>query len=447
MENPLFYSMISFSCPHLVIPILTGEEQDGIKINQKMKRISLLFSLGIFFLGACGERKEPPPTLSLFVWGDRNELIPLRKSISDFSSLYPIKVEVIWVGRKEDYQLKLQTMMMTGNPPDVMHIENSDFPLFAEKGIFLSLDELVGKNKKIDIFPLLFKPFSYQKKLYALPKDFSTLILYFNGSLFQKKGIPSPRGWSWDSFLEASYLLTFKVKGGGSWYGFELSPAISSWIIFAWQNGGEILGGGEVLLDLPPYREKNAEALDFYSFLLHRYRVAGIGQGELFKKGKAGMVLGRRELILEYKRVKGFKWDISPPPKGRKKSTLLFVTGYSISRLTPYPEESKKLVEFLIQPPYEIEIARSGKAIPSRSSVALSSHFLKTPQLPPGVNNRANLEVLVFARPFPSSPCWRAFHSILEEEIGKRILVPKKSLREGITCAGERMRNFIKIYQ
>jgi len=59
---------------------------------------------------------------------------------------------------------------------------------------------------------------SHNGKVYGLPRDISTMVIYYNEDLFKAAGIPTPKElndqgkWNWDTLLESAKKLTDTSK-------------------------------------------------------------------------------------------------------------------------------------------------------------------------------------------------------------------------------------------
>ncbi|MDI6783542.1 MAG: hypothetical protein QME64_05525, partial [bacterium] len=61
--------------------------------------------------------------------------------------------------------------------------------------------------------------------------------------------------------------------------------------------------------------------------------------------------------------------------------------------------------------------AESGHAIPSLRTLADSPHFLEAPVLPKGLNNRAHLDGIPYARPTPTNPVFGEINTLVGREL------------------------------
>jgi multiple sugar transport system substrate-binding protein len=182
--------------------------------------IGLMVVLSLFLTFSCGPAKKKP--IQLMIWGRTEEYRAVVGFVKKFNTIYPdIKVQILFF---PNYQTKLLTMMSAGTPPDVMYMGSEDFPFYANKDVFLDLtpmiqndpDTVTPKFNIKDFYPQTVEPFIHQGKILGLPKDFSTMVLYYNKTMFDSAGVAYPTdNWTWNDFLEACKKLTKKDADTG----------------------------------------------------------------------------------------------------------------------------------------------------------------------------------------------------------------------------------------
>jgi len=127
---------------------------------------------------------------------------------------------------------------------------------------------------------------------------------------------------------------------------------------WVWMNGGEWMDK-DLFGTVPLFGEPKAmEALQFSHDMIYGPQpisptpgsIPDFGWYNVFSTGKMAFVESHSWMVTNYIRENGFKWDFTNLPTGRdgKKAGLTFTNGYSIYQGTKYPEESVKLLKFLI---------------------------------------------------------------------------------------------------
>ena len=153
----------------------------------------------------CGcVKKEAPTTVKFASWGSKSEIDILKPIISDFEKEYPnIKVEFIHI--PQNYFQKIHLLFASNTAPDVIFINNLYLPVYANAGL---LRELTVEDRNV-YFENSLRTLSYKGKLYAVPRDISNLVIYYNKDIFDKKNVPYPESsWTFSDFLRTAEALT-----------------------------------------------------------------------------------------------------------------------------------------------------------------------------------------------------------------------------------------------
>ena len=101
--------------------------------------------------------------------------------------------------------------------------------------------------KKDDYFSKALENFTYKNKIYAVPRDVSNLVIYYNKNLFDKYKIKYPQsGWSMQDYLDTAKKFAQK----GIW-GTSYETDMLFWSPYLMSNGASVLSddGRKILLD------------------------------------------------------------------------------------------------------------------------------------------------------------------------------------------------------
>ncbi len=414
-----------------------------------MKKLIYLIFAGIvvltfFFTNTNCGNKSHKNEITLLMWGRAEEIKAVVSFIKEFNKIYPdIKVNRIHTSQYYD---KLQTMMASGAAPDIMYMGSEYFPTYVQKDTLLDLTPFIKNDpdtntKAFNIknyFPETLKPFMYKNKYYGIPKDFTTMVLYYNKDLFDKEGVAYPNeNWTWEDLKKAAIALT-KTEGGRKQFGFVFETWLGYWISWVRQNNGKIFDNktGKYVIGKEPYLSRNAEALQFIYDLMYKYKAIptmqetqDMGTSQLFETGKVAMCTYGRWRTLELKNVKTFKWDIEILPKNKKRSSTLFTVCYAISRSSKHKLAAWKLLKFLVGEQGQISTAESCIAVPSLKPIALSKHFFEPKALSYKVNANAFLKQLPYAEIVPPSPNAPIINQIIGRNL-EEIFINKKPIKE-----------------
>jgi len=114
--------------------------------------------------------------------------------IAPFNEANPnYSLTVDYRGTELDKQLRVA--MLSGNGPDVVYTAGPSYVApMAQNGQLMPLDDFAAKYKWQDrILPVFLKMGEYNGKLYALPKTYETVGLFYNKTLFEKNGWQAPK--------------------------------------------------------------------------------------------------------------------------------------------------------------------------------------------------------------------------------------------------------------
>ena len=199
--------------------------------------------------------------------------------VGDFNKTHPdIQVTATYTGNYDVTLQKIQASKLAGTLPDVAVTEISSVPVLAALGAAQPVDELIdssGGKKFLDRFwPSMLLNCTYDVKVYGVPFQRSTPVMYYNKGAFSEAGLdPEKPPVTWDELISVTQKLTKREGERTARWGIELPLEAFNWFYYAltYSNGGQTLStdGNKVLWDEP----KNIEALQFWHDLVNKYKV------------------------------------------------------------------------------------------------------------------------------------------------------------------------------
>ena len=296
-----------------------------------------------------------------------------------------------------DFLSKLNTMIAGGTTPDMVYIGNGDILHYAVEGAFLPLSPLMARDKfsTAGLYPKIVAEYNVQGVQYALPGDAPTQQLYINLTEYQnsKTDLPSfswtDKTWNWDAFLKAAQNMTVRDKSGNTTkYGYQVKTDFRSWWVWVAANGGQMFDetGTKCLLDQPAA----VEAFQFLSDLIHKHKVAptvdaaqAMGGGNMFMGGNLAMATFPPWLTLMRQDVKGWQWDVCPPPAGKAgKACAGGGTGIAVGKVTKFPDQTWEYIKWRSSPEGASLWAKDAGIVSPVESVDKTDAFLQ-PGKPP----------------------------------------------------------------
>src|SRR5215470_9091705 len=181
--------------------------------------------------------------------------------VADFNKTHPdIQVTPTYSGSYDVTLQKIQAAKLAGTLPDVAVTEISSVPVLGALGAAQPLDDLVaaeGGKKFLDKFwPSMLLNCTYGGRVYGIPFQRSTPVMYYNKDAFQEAGLdPEKPPLTWDELVLAAQKLAKRDGDRVTRWGLELPLEAFNWFYYAlvYANAGESLSpdGTKVLWDQP----------------------------------------------------------------------------------------------------------------------------------------------------------------------------------------------------
>ena len=343
--------------------------------------------------------------ISYMLWGSPQEGKVWAKLADEFMADHPdikVKVEVAdW----DSYWEKLKVQIAGGTPPDVFAMDAPLYPDWQARGVLLNLQPYLDKDPTVldGVYPQTLEAYKMPDGYYGLPRDFQTVVLYYNKDMFDAGGVAYPTAdWTWDDLRATAKKLTMDKNGDGQTdqWGFwaEVYDLEPFWGSVVWSYGGEIVDAavGKTLIGSP-------EATAAFQFIkdmwmgdksmpteeqLQQYGYDG------FLAGISAMGVSGHWSVPDYAALP-FHWDVAPMPTGPKgKATSVNSAGFVIAKASKNPDAAWEFVKFAFGEKGQSELAQIGFAIPVRKSVAESPAFLDQPTK---IDHKMFLDALAYA--------------------------------------------------
>lgn len=345
-----------------------------------MKTIAKLVAGAVLAAGltACGSSNDTSgsskddKSISLAVWGSSPaETEGLEKTVESFEkeSGIDVKIEVI----QDNFQDALTARFAAKNAPDVFYLESFSAPKFIKSGVVAELKDVENPD---DFYQPLLDSFKDEEgKLYAVPKDYSTLGMYVNTDLLTKAGYTMedvPKDW--DGLMAFAKELQGKLAKDQAAMIFDATLA---------RNMSSLIASG-----LTPVNDKNRadftsspEALDYLQSLVDGKKAGYLknpsidlgmdSAGAAFGTNKAViMIEGNWVLSALRQNYPDVKYEVVEAPTiNGKNQTMTFTVGYAMAKATDKKEAATEFVNYMTGEGQKQWSEISG-TFPTRQSVA-----------------------------------------------------------------------------
>ena len=378
-----------------------------------MKRIVLLTVLiASMLLSACGSKAtQGPVTISFMAWGAPEELAVWQQIVDDFQAANPnIKVNVE-VSDWDSYWTKLKTLLAANTPPDVFAMDAPLYLDYQSRGVLLNIQSYIDKSSGLldGFYPVTLEAYKLPDGYYGLPRDFQTIVLFYNKDMFDAAGAAYPSAdWTYDDLRAAAKSLTVDKNGDGTieQYGFDagLWDMENFWSEAIWSWGGEVINPDytKTLIGEPIARQAWQFAYDLMwtDKSMADPNTSGQYGTDLFQAGIAAMTPMGHWAVPGYATV-NFKWDVAPMPIGPTggRATSVNSAGFVVAKDTKNPDAAWEFIKYCLSQTGQTRLTELGLAIPVLESVANSPVFLEQSMV--NINQQVFLDSLAFARMKP----------------------------------------------
>lgn len=314
---------------------------------------------------------DAPVTLSYGIW-DQNQAPALEEVVATFEEANPnIDVE-IQVTPFAQYWTKLQAAAGGGAAPDVFWMNGVNFQLYAANEVLAPLsDQIEQDGVDTSVYPeALMDLYSLDGDPYGLPKDFDTIGLWYNTTLFDAAGLDYPdESWTWEDLQEAAATLTDPATGS-----FGITAALEGqqdYYNTVFQAGGHVISddGTTSGYDDPA----TIDGLSFWVDMIESgssptlQQMTDTSPLQWFESGKTAMFYGGSWNVAEFKNNEytADKVDVAPLPQGEERAVVIHGLANVVSADTEHADAAWEFVKYLGSEEAAQIQAESGTVIPA----------------------------------------------------------------------------------
>ena len=317
------------------------------------------------------------------VASDDSESAKIQRDVfEEFQRLHPeIEIQREGIPGSQEYVKKILLGFIAHAEPDVIRLDASSAAVFVDNDILLDLKPMAEGPDGIalsDFYPNTLEVAQRGKSIYAVPVDFTPMVMYYNRALFDAAKVPYPtETWTWAEFLDRAKRLT-----QGDQFGFTFTNWMAGWILWIWNNKGDVLDANGKA-SVAAVSQPTVDAVTFVRDLINTYKVAPTlsqqaAQGAMpFANGDAAMELsGHWNLttLASSSKIKLSEIGIAPVPVahlGDKPATVIYESGWAIGKNTPHKEAAWKFIKYFTSAAVQRKLQRSGIGVCARKDISL----------------------------------------------------------------------------
>lgn len=250
--------------------------------------------------------------------------------VSGFMQENPdIKVNAIYAGNYNDARVKALAALKSGKPAQLSVMLSVDLLELVEQGAVVAVEDLLtseeDKQWLKSFYPSLMENSTFDNKVWSIPFQRSTIVMYYNKEHFRKAGLdPEVPPATWEELVAAGKKLTAADKS--QWGLMIPSTGYPYWMFgaLAKQNDQVLMeNGNKTFFDAP----KTVEALEFWKSLSQEYEIMPKGTIEWgtlrqnFLDQKTSIMWHSTGNLSVVKAKANFDFGVAMLPAGKKRGT------------------------------------------------------------------------------------------------------------------------------
>ncbi len=313
----------------------------------------------------------------------------VRQNLDKFQQAHS-NIKVNYSPINADYTTKMRANVASNTVPDVFYLQPNMASEYIGNGKLLNLSPYMAHDNVSpnNFYPSLLSPFACTKgQIYGIPKDWNSLGVFYNKTMFQAAGLTTPSSnWTWSDMQTDAQKLTKNPGSPNSVYGISMSPDLSRWGAFLIANGGSVLNkdGTQAVFN----SQQGVSSLQYYdSFLKNNTGTlpTGVGapwNGDAFGKQRVAMAIEGGWLIpylaQQYSSV---QYGIAPLPVAPtgKRADLIYTNAWGAYSGTKHPEAAWELIKYMTGTDVQTSQLNAGFALPTLKSLANAPYFASHP--------------------------------------------------------------------
>jgi multiple sugar transport system substrate-binding protein len=397
------------SCPELeeekpgeLSPVTTESVEEDL--SQAMRRkvlnfLALVMAIAIALIGyqtlllTSTSSAPAAVTLKFSGWGSSHtEQALFRQVLRGFEADHP-NIRVKYEAISDQYMDVIKTRLIGDAAPDVFFLDGFQAPFLMSQNVLEPLDAYLTPDFDLaDFEETILHTFQYQGRLYGLPKDYSTLVLFYNQRAFTEAGLATPPK-TWDELRTYSQQLTLDRNQDGriDQYGYGEIPELA-------RQAYKVIAFGGQLVDSRGYATfaSNAGlrglrlAVDQYQRDRSSAQKSDVGTNsgsEMFGQGKVVMVIeGPWAIPYLTDTFPMLEFATAEVPRiNNRQVTMVYTVAYVMNKRSQHKAEAWELISYLTGKEGMQHWTGASTALPTRKSVAQALGYDQDPLRSPFV--------------------------------------------------------------
>ena len=334
-----------------------------------MKKILFLLVVIVVVCFSCACGRKNVSEIEFMTWGSKTEIDIIKPIFEEYNKTHNVKVKLIHV--PQNYFQKLHLLFASKLAPDVIFINNLYLKIYQKADLLEDLTDVINKD---DYYENALSTLSIDGKIYAVPRDVSSFVIFYNKDKFKQSKIKADKNWTIDDF----YSIAKELKTNDD-YGFctELEPVC--WENFVSAENKPVILNNEITLK----EEKSVDAMQKLADAINKDNIGASKEqlavspcAQLFLNQKTSMFVSGRWSVPKLESQANFDYGILPFPKGESKYYIpLNASGWAVSKKSKNKEAAIDFVKYISNDENIEKITASGLITPAKKKIANSSKF------------------------------------------------------------------------
>lgn len=289
---------------------------------------------------------------------------PLTKVIDGYARQFEaanpgVKVNPIYAGNYDDARIKALAALKAGQPAQISVLYSIDIYELLEQDVIAAWDDIAtsaeDKAWLKSFYPALMMNGTYKGKVYGIPFQRSTIVMYWNKDAFKEAGLdPNKPPANWNEMTQMAQKLVKKDASGNvqRWGVMVPSTGYAYWMFqaFARQNGQDLMNrdGNRTNYAHPDV----IAALQYWRDLGAKHKVMPEGTVEwgtlrqAFTEGKTAIMWHTTGNLTAVKDTAKFPFGVAMLPASKQRGSPTGGGNFYIFKKTT-PEERKASLAFV----------------------------------------------------------------------------------------------------